>query len=240
MAKEQELIGPSVCNHCGNKTVFKLQKTYLHRYEEEDMEWWVEYVWQLSECLSCSKPTLWQGRIDSDKVSYTPNGDIYYYIWVELYPGSSKVPEPAIDMPADIKKDYKEAGDVLPYSPRASAALLRLVIQKLCKHLGQPTGKSIYEDIADLVKAGLSPKVQQALDSVRVIGNQAVHPGEIDLNDNPEIALTLFKLVNFIVEEMITRPREIKEIYNFLPQKQRDGIRGRDKNSLGHTNEQQE
>ncbi len=204
------------------------------------MEWWVEYVWEFLECLTCSKPTLWQGRIDSDKVSNDPNGEIYYYIWEELYPGVAKVPEPAMDMPADIKKDYKEAGAVLPYSPRASAALLRLGIQKLCKHLGQPAAKSIYEDIADLVNAGLSPKVQQALDSVRVIGNNAVHPGEIDLNDNPEIALTLFKLVNFIVEEMITRPREIKEIYNVLPQKLRDQIRGRDKNSLGNTYEQQE
>ena len=89
-------------------------------------------------------------------------------------------------------------------------------------------GNNINDDIRELVKTGLSPKVQQALDTVRVIGNNAVHPGHINVSDSLEIALTLFKLINFIVEEMITRPREIGEIYNTLPQSQLDQIRRRD------------
>ncbi len=227
MDKEQELTGPSVCKHCGNETVFKKEGIYTHRYTDDDTEVWAEYQWQLHRCLTCSKPTLWQLRIDSDEVSYDPDGEIHYYIWKELYPIISEAPDPSLDMPKDIIEDYKEASAVLPYSPRASAALLRLVLQKLCIHLGQP-GKNLNDDIRALVKAGLSPKVQQALDAVRVIGNNAVHPGEINLNDKPEIALTLFKLINLIVEEMITRPREIKEIYESLPQGQRDQIKKRD------------
>jgi hypothetical protein len=131
-------------------------------------------------------------------------------------------------MPLEIAPDYDEARAILPFSPRASAALLRLVLQKLCKHLGQP-GKNINDDIGALVKSGLSPVVQQALDSVRVIGNNAVHPGELDLNDKPEIALALFKLLNFIVDEMITRPREIQGIYDMLPESSRKAIDNRDK-----------
>ncbi len=227
MVKDTDLTEPRVCNHCGNKTVFKKQGTYSHRYDEEDLEWWVEYVWEVLECLSCSKPTLWQGRIDSDDVSLDPDGEIAYYYWEKLYPIASKAPEPSPDLPDDIIKIYKEASVVLPYSPRASAALLRLVLQKLCISLGLK-GNNINEDIGELVKTGLSPKVQQALDTVRVIGNNAVHPGHIDVDDSPEIALTLFKLINFIVEEMITRPREIGEIYSTLPQSQLDQIRRRD------------
>src|SRR5229473_2853992 len=54
-------------------------------------------------------------------------------------------------------------------------------------------------------------------DIIRVIGNNAVHPGTIDLRDDQATALALFDLLNLIVDEMITRPREIDEIYKRLP-----------------------
>ncbi|WP_424033423.1 DUF4145 domain-containing protein [Methylocella sp.] len=49
-------------------------------------------------------------------------------------------------------------------------------MQKLCVELGEK-GKNIDDDIANLVKKGLSPELQQALDILRVIGNEAVHHG---------------------------------------------------------------
>jgi hypothetical protein len=67
-----------------------------------------------------------------------------------------------------------------------------------------------------------------ALDSVRVIGNEAVHPGQIDLRDTPEIAMSLFGLVNFIVEKMITEPKEIDAFYGALPATKLDQIAKRD------------
>lgn len=103
-------------------------------------------------------------------------------------------------MPTDIAKDYREARSVFNPSPRSAAALLRLCVQKLCIELGEP-GKNINEDIGSLVAKGLSPKVQKALDVVRVVGNEQVHPGTLDVRDNPEIAAKLFALVNFIVDD---------------------------------------
>jgi len=47
-------------------------------------------------------------------------------------------------------------------------------------------------------------------------------------NDSQETALALFGLVNFIVEEMITRPRKIDEIYTKLPEKDHENIELRD------------
>jgi hypothetical protein len=82
-------------------------------------------------------------------------------------------------------------------SPRSSAALLRLAIQKLCKHLGFP-GDNINADIKAMVGQGLAVQVQRALDIVRVIGNEQVHPGVLDVRDDPEMATRLFELVNFI------------------------------------------
>lgn len=130
-------------------------------------------------------------------------------------------------MPANIVADYEEARLIATASPRSAAALLRLCIQKLCKEIGEP-GKNINDDIASLVSKGLPVIVQQALDIVRVIGNEQVHPGTLDLRDDPEIANELFGLVNFIVENQIAQPKAIKELFERLPEAKRKAIEQRD------------
>jgi len=42
------------------------------------------------------------------------------------------VEAPNSDLSEDIKKDYLKAANIFTDSPRASAALLRLALQKLC------------------------------------------------------------------------------------------------------------
>lgn len=56
-------------------------------------------------------------------------------------------------------------------------------------------GKRIDDDIANLVRQGLDVKVQKALDVVRVVGNNAVHPGEI-LDDDKATAVQLLSVLN--------------------------------------------
>ena len=68
--------------------------------------------------------------------------------------------------------------------------------------------------IGNLVDKGLRPEIQQSLDVVRVIGNESVHPEELDIRDDPETANTLFELVNLVVQTMITDPKRAKEIYD--------------------------
>jgi hypothetical protein len=113
-------------------------------------------------------------------------------------------------------------------SPRGAAALLRLAIQKLCAHLGED-GKNINADISALVKKGLDQRIQQALDALRVIGNEAVHPGTMDLNDDPQTVESLFKLFNIIVDRMISEPKHIDSVYELLPADKIAGIEARDK-----------
>ncbi len=212
---------PRVCGHCDTKTVFSVLAIDIERTEDEKYGTVEIRTLRLLKCQTCSKATLEETIEWSEDwyPGYEPPVNI-------LYPVETNPPLPAKDMPKSIAPLYNEARAVLPRSPRASAALLRLAIQKLCQHLGK-SGKDLNTDIGELVRDGLSPRVQQALDSVRVIGNNAVHPGSIDLDENPKQGETLFKLVNFIVEEMITRPREIDEIYNSLPQNQLDQIKQR-------------
>lgn len=145
-----------------------------------------------------------------------------------IYPDSSGIQPPNPDLAEDIIDDYLEAANIIHRSPRGAVALLRLSIQKLCKQLGEQ-GKNINDDIANLVQKGLPPTIQKALDIVRVIGNEAVHPGQIDLKDDKETASKLFDLINIIAQVMITQPKEIAALYETLPADKKAGIADRDK-----------
>ncbi len=144
-----------------------------------------------------------------------------------IVPLTGGAPLPHPDLPEDVKADYLEARSIAGLSPRGAAALLRLTIDKLTTNLGAE-GRDINDRIRDLVRKGLDPRIQQALDVVRVVGNESVHPGTIDLRDDLELAGALFMLVNEIVDQMITRPKRIAEVYAKLPQDKRDAIAKRD------------
>jgi hypothetical protein len=198
--------------NCPRCQVFAQQKWfYLYGANQRD-GYGVQYEdreFMVSKCESCGAPTIWHGT-------------------AMIYPIHAVGEQPNTDLPEDVRADFEEARLISNFSPRGAAALLRLAIQKLCVHLGQ-LGKNINSDIAALVASGLPQKVQQALDSVRVIGNDAVHPGTIDLRDDIETVNKLFRLVNFIAHKTITEPREVEEIYNGLPADKLAGIEQRDK-----------
>jgi hypothetical protein len=167
----------------------------------------VHNVW-LSRCFNCNEVALW----------------IYDRM---IYPQRGEAPPANPDLPPEIARDYDEASSILDLSPRGAAALMRLAIQKLCKHLGQP-GNNINDDIKALVAGGLDQRVRKALDAVRVIGNNAVHPGQIDLRDDRATAESLFRLLNLIAEKMISEPKHVNEVYDALPEEARKAIEKRD------------
>jgi len=189
-----------ICNAYSNQNWYRCEY-YYDRYTNSDI--WVTI------CAHCS-------------------GKAYWYKEQIIVPTAlSNAPLPHSDMPAGIKEDYMEARSIVNQSPRGAMALLRLSVQKLTKELGEP-GKNINNDIKSLVQKGLPLEVQQSFDVLRVIGNEAVHPGTIDVKDNIDMALSLFHLINFIVEDQITRKKNIQSLYNSLPQNKKDEIARRD------------
>lgn len=154
----------------------------------------------------------------------------HFSLWTNdkmVFPLTGNVEQANPDLPQEVLADYNEAKNIVNISPKGAAALLRLALQKLCGHIGEK-GENINDDIANLVKRGLPVQLQQALDSVRVIGNHAVHPGQIDLNDKPETAFALFSFVNIICDYFITQPKKIAEVFGNLPDKDKQNIAKRD------------
>ncbi|WP_278994330.1 DUF4145 domain-containing protein [Prevotella melaninogenica] len=163
---------------------------------------------KIARCHSCGKKIIW---IDNEYIY--PN-----IVAEEVNP----------DLPESVKQLYNEAGLIYNQSPRAACALLRLAIDRLCNELGE-TDRDINKNIGALVENGLPKKVQQALDVVRVVGNKAVHPGEITFDvDDIKTAKSLMRLINMIGQSMITDPKDIEDMYNLLPESAKESIERRD------------
>jgi len=192
------------CPNCGAiaKQSWKSRSTDFTHYGDAEYE-----PLRVAVCDHCGDYTLWHQD-------------------VMVYPDRGNAPPPNPDMPQNVRDYYEEAASVSAKSPRAAAGLLRLAVQVLCKELGE-AGKNINEDIGSLVKKGLPLTVQQSLDVVRVTGNHAVHPGQIDTDDE-QVVGTLFSLLNVIVEYMVSLPNRVGALYKALPTGALEQIQKRD------------
>lgn len=151
----------------------------------------------LSSCHKCKKTAIW---VD-EKI---------------VYPKPRLTPMPNEDLDDNLKEDYEEASKIVQDSPRGACALLRSVLQKLLINLGE--GKNINSAIKNLRdKNEIDEKLLKALDSVRIIGNSAIHPNELDLKDDKDTALALFDIINYIADRMISSKKKIDKIYELLP-----------------------
>jgi len=194
------------CPHCGAYAQQVFTQVFVRAFDGTSL---MPSNITVSSCRACRVPAIW---IDKSLA----------------YPLQRLHLPPNDDLPDDIRADYEEAARIVFLSPRGTASLLRLCVQKLCIHLGEK-GKDIDKDIASLVEKGLPETMQQALDAVRVIGNEAVHPGQMDLRDDTAMAINLFKLVNLIAENRISEPKRVQEIFSTLPPSKLQHIEDRDK-----------
>lgn len=205
--------------HCPHCNVYSSQK-WSHICTDDSVYWWTFLNhrmlfsenfwldWFVSKCSHCSDKMIWfKGNI--------------------IFPKKIIVPFPNDDLEDDIKDIYMESASVFQDSVRASAALLRLALQKLCIQLWWKW-KNINDDIWFLVTQWLSVQVQKSLDILRITWNNAVHPWEINLEENREIVLKLFHLINLIAEKMISEPKEVDFLFEWLPGWAKEAIEKRD------------
>ena len=159
-----------------------------------------------SICARCQEPAFWvSGKM--------------------IFPGTGAFPLANTDMPDAVKEVYDEAGSIAALSPRAACALLRLALQLLILQLGE--SGDINGAIDNLSMNGLDPEIRKAMHILRVTGNHAVHPGEISFDSDTNTD-GLFKLLNAIVYDQLTMPKERAEMYENLPKGDRDYIARKD------------
>jgi Domain of unknown function (DUF4145) len=153
--------------------------------------------WAMSRCVVC-------------------DGEILWHETERRWPMGLIGPIAHPDMPEAIVSIYEEARTIGAQSPRAAAALLRLALQHLVTDLAHGE-KDVNKAIGGLVKDGLPIRVQKAMDILRIVGNNAVHPGQIDLEEHSETVDALFALLNFVVDDRISKPKQIDDLYSTLP-----------------------
>ena len=122
-------------------------------------------------CLNCGRVEL---GLSGDLVDGSGWAD-------PLYPNRSIYPIPRVpsEVPQEFAEDYVEAWTILGDSPKASAALGRLCLERiLVEKSGVPgvTGKNLKQDIEKVVQSNSLPTgISKLLDAPRLLGNLAVH-----------------------------------------------------------------
>jgi uncharacterized protein DUF4145 len=133
-------------------------------------------------CPNCGDVTIEIARFRRDDVSKDLLGTEFVQAvdWRQVYPiGASRGPVPP-EVPKKIAEDYVEACNVLPLSPKASAALSRRCLQNVL-HAHGYRARDLAKEI-DLLLAEADPRkvlpgrLRETVDSIRNFGNFSAHP----------------------------------------------------------------
>ena len=174
----------------------------------------------LSTCFVCHEQAVWlHTYVTTEQNQRIRSGTL-------IHPTAERTgPPPNPDMPSDVAALYDEARAVATHSPRSASALTRLALEVLLKEL-YPKEGNLNAMIGAAVRDGLPESVQQTMDVMRFNGNRSVH--EFHQDDTIDTASTLFGLLNFVVERLISQPKQLEELYAGLPQGVRESISKRD------------
>jgi hypothetical protein len=135
----------------------------------------------------------------------------------QVYPtGSNRSPVSA-DVPKPIATDYNEAALIIPYSPKASAALSRRCLQAILREAGYSQKDLAVQIDAVLAETdarkALPTGVHSMLDAIRNFGNFSAHPITdqttlqiIDVEDHE--AEYCLDILDALFDHYYTRPKE--------------------------------
>ncbi|SKA95390.1 protein of unknown function [Thiothrix eikelboomii] len=83
----------------------------------------------------------------------------------------------SLEVPDEYRNDFYEAATALEYSPKASAALSRRLLQKLLREKLEIKKRDLSQEIDEFIANVHAPSyLTDAIDAIRHIGNFAAHP----------------------------------------------------------------
>ena len=143
-----------------------------------------------------------------------------------IFPNTSHQPPAHTEMPEQIKLIYEEASTISRLSPRASCALMRHALEELVKNIGYKD--RLFDSIGQMYEKGLiDDAIKDALDIVRLTGNDSLHSNQIDMSDQTNVDY-MFILINEIVESLIALPKRRKGMLEKFGENRLDSIKKRD------------
>ena len=129
------------------------------------------------------------------------------------------------EVPERYKKDFIESCSVLQFSPKASAALSRRILQDILSEKFEIKSRSLDKQIETFIAMKDTPSyLAKAIDAVRNIGNFAAHPlkdtntGEI-VEVEPGEAEWLLEVLEGLFDFTFVQPIRLEKKKNALNQK---------------------
>jgi hypothetical protein len=162
------------CPHCSTVVLFTeptLPDNPQIVISDESQDRVSVLIEDIAQCPNCRNVViaLSNGRMTAEGIM--PHGQ-----QVLIYPQGASRPV-AAEVPRHIAGDFREAVAVLPFSPKASAALSRRCLQNVLRESGNTTKKDLADQI-DEVLPTLPGYLREDVDAIRQVGNFAAHPAK--------------------------------------------------------------
>jgi len=229
------------CPHCGALSHHDWHVLNWARKEDDTLVGVMSGLTKLKDeftaslCLSCNRIAVWH-RLDVGVLAAkaaqqrqklmlpSATAPVIHATHRMIWPRSDGSVEPLPDAAPDLVRDlWDEARQVAALSPRSAAALLRLALQLLLHEI-EPEHKTIDRAIAAAFANNTPETIVKAMDYVRVTGNQAVHDGQVQMNEDPDVIPALFGLLRYIVDVTLVREAQVNKLFATLPADKQAGI----------------
>ena len=187
------------CPHCGNPFDYREETCVIHRM---NLEYGNLPVTTPLPYLSITILRCPDEKCRREIVLAEGHNGFMCNSNIKVYPPASIKHFPDY-VPEAIREDYKEAAMVVSRSPKAAATLCRRCLQGMIHDSQNIYGKNLNDEISQL-KAKISPKLWDAIDSVRRVGNIGAHM-EQDVNTIFDITQAEAEKIVHLIELLIEK-----------------------------------
>lgn len=193
------------CQNPACQTLAPQRLDQLWRHQSRYLNLGTEYgCIYATTCTVCRFGILWVIPVQLSEDGET--SEDYAAAWM-LHPRHSTTPHCHPEAPPQASELYKEAAEIMVYSQRAAAVLIRCALESLFREnfetdamLGQILAKH---------EGNMSTQLFEEAELVKLVGNEGAHSDVRVLNldeDVAEVIENLFEFFNSAVEELVAEP----------------------------------